>query len=162
SSRVIDSTSGTPRSNHTGGRGEFSEELHTHRHIKPAAMTLRLPAESLHFWVFPLWGCGSHIWSGKVCWLLGFNPIRVEYVGWRSFQFVSLPGHTEGPWKHINFSFSQDWWGDIYLRVRAWGPDNTWCNRHSWCAAGNRRFAYWSWADLSWNIAFYAPFYGYW
>lgn len=106
--------------------------------------------------VFPFWGCPNRIATGQVCRLDGFNPVLVVTVREYYFELLSLPGHTEGPWKHIVFSYWQSW-GNYHMRVHAYGPNNTWCNRNSVCAAGNRAYAYLEWSIFAGNIFWNTP-----
>ena len=50
------------------------------------------------------------------------SPVRIIAVGSTSFEFESLPGHLEGPWRYITFSFSSDSSGQLQMSVDAQGP----------------------------------------
>lgn len=106
--------------------------------------------------VFPFWGCSNRIGVGMVCRLDGFNPIRIIGSGRHYFEFLSLPGHTEGAWKHIYFYYWESW-GSAYMNVHAWGPNDTWCNRNAICAAANRAYAYFTWSVFASNIFWNTP-----
>jgi RHS repeat-associated protein len=108
--------------------------------------------------VFPFWGCPNRIGVGMVCRLDGFNPIRIIGMGLHYFEFLSLPGHTEGAWKHIYFYY----WatgGSAYMNVHAWGPNDNWCNSNAVCAAGNRQFAETMWSLFAVNIFWHSPWF---
>jgi large repetitive protein len=104
--------------------------------------------------LFPIPSNCASLSAGRTCWLLN-NPVYVRYADYRSgFGFLSLPGHTEGAGKYINFSFWRGWGGNYYMNVTAYGPDVTWCDRQSWCARANKIFAWGLWSHyaqrLSW------------
>ncbi|HLL64283.1 MAG TPA: hypothetical protein VK453_00895 [Micromonosporaceae bacterium] len=53
------------------------------------------------------------------------NPIQVVERTATSFTFMSLPGHAEGAYRYIRFTFYKvgaDPFGDLRLQVSAWGP----------------------------------------
>lgn len=87
------------------------------------------------------------LWTGRVCSLAG-SRVRVVAMWRTGFRFKSLPGHWEGAGKYIEFRFYRRY-GNHYLKVRAWGPNTTWCDKRSWCARANRVFAYGLWARLA-------------
>jgi len=101
-------------------------------------------------WTFPIWSSCTKIVQGRTCWLSG-NPVRVEKRWNTSWMFLSLPGHKEGPWKRIVFSIEKRGWR-AYLRVRAWGPDNTKCNRNYFCRSANYQFAKSVWSIYASSI----------
>jgi RHS repeat-associated protein len=106
------------------------------------------------FWLyFPIPSNCASISAGRRCSLAG-NPVLVQYVWSTGFQLKSLPGHSEGAGKYIKFWFTKSW-GSHYLNVKAWGPDVTWCDKQSWCAAANRRFAYGLWGVMAWRLRLY-------
>ncbi|WP_405720827.1 DNRLRE domain-containing protein [Streptomyces sp. NBC_01537] len=116
-----------------------------------------------HFWVFPLSGCGATLSYGERCNLAyGKGPVRVIALGSTSWTFLSLPGHVEGSGKHIRFSFSKSW-GMLKMTVKAWGTNNTWCNKSKPCSAlNNNVFARGMWAAFAVDIAVYTSIYGIW
>ena len=75
--------------------------------------------------VFPFGGCGEEIQVGDACrlQLLGQSaPIRVVAIGPTSFTFESMPGHPEGPYRFITFSFTTNGDGQLEMAVHAAGP----------------------------------------
>jgi len=75
--------------------------------------------------VFPFGGCGEQIHVGDAC-VLQFAgqsaPVRVVSIGPTSFTFESMPGHPEGPYRFITFSFATDGNGQSQMTVHAEGP----------------------------------------
>ncbi|EDY49953.1 hypothetical protein CRV15_28990 (plasmid) [Streptomyces clavuligerus] len=63
-----------------------------------------------------------------------------------------------GSWenKKIKFWFGKKY-GILQLHVRAWGPDNTWCNRSRPCSKANNIFAKAIWGLFAKNIGLYVP-----
>jgi RHS repeat-associated protein len=103
-------------------------------------------------YLFPVSGGCKYLIAGRSCTLSGGNPVRITQVGSRHFQLLSLPGHSEGPWKTINFTLRKNRWGVVYLDVWARGPDNTWCNRSWLCSWANRQAANLLWTYFSRTI----------
>ena len=70
--------------------------------------------------------CPDRLEVGNECDLVGFGGnVRVEEVGSRHFVFRSRPGHAEGAYKVINFTFYNE--GDqVRLSVTAAGKNNWW------------------------------------
>jgi hypothetical protein len=53
------------------------------------------------------------------------NPVQVVERTSTSFTFMSLPGHAEGAYRYIRFTFYKvgtDPYGDLRLQAYAWGP----------------------------------------
>ncbi|MFJ6699356.1 DNRLRE domain-containing protein [Streptomyces sp. NPDC091272] len=110
-----------------------------------------------HFWVFPLTGCGSTLNKGERCNLAyGKGPVRVTKIYSTGWKFKSLKGHVEGKDKNIKFWLGKKY-GRLQLNVKAWGPNNTWCNRNKPCSKANNVFAKVMWALFASNISWYAP-----
>ncbi|MFJ3540266.1 DNRLRE domain-containing protein [Streptomyces sp. NPDC090109] len=110
-----------------------------------------------HFWVFPLTGCGSTLNNGERCNLAyGKGPVRVVDIYSTGWKFKSLSGHIEGKNKYIKFWLGKRN-GRLQLNVKAWGPNNTWCNRNKPCAKANNVFAKLMWGLFASNIGWYAP-----
>ncbi|GGT53593.1 hypothetical protein GCM10010207_62040 [Streptomyces atratus] len=115
-----------------------------------------------HFWVFPLTGCGSTLNRGERCNLKPvLGPVKVEKLTSTYFQFLSLKGHFEGPGKRLRFTFTKSW-GQVYMKVKAWGPNNTKCNNNKLCSTANKISARTGFAVFAVNIAFYTTAYGIW
>lgn len=76
---------------------------------------------------FPFMGCSGPLYVGQRCDLqfgtltVGTSPIQVTRITETSFQFVSLPGHVEGPNRLIDFIF-YDSDGKTWLNVWSRGP----------------------------------------
>lgn len=107
-------------------------------------------------WAFPFEGCPNRIKVGDVCDLDHIAPVRVTAIWPKTFQVYSLPGHPEGPDKHINFTFygnSDRYWYRDDLDVTAWGPNNNFCKSNWVCALGNETFAYVIWQVFADNVA---------
>ncbi|MFJ9210305.1 DNRLRE domain-containing protein [Streptomyces sp. NPDC102264] len=110
-----------------------------------------------HFWVFPLTGCGATLSLGERCNLAyGKGPVKVTHLGKTYWQFKSLKGHVEGKDKKIKFWLGKKY-GFLQLNVKAWGPNNTWCNKKKPCAKANNVFAKLMWGLFASNISWYAP-----
>ncbi|MEU1217751.1 DNRLRE domain-containing protein [Streptomyces microflavus] len=110
-----------------------------------------------HFWVFPLTGCGSTLNKGERCNLAyGKGPVKVMKIYSTGWKFKSLKGHAEGKDKNIKFWLGKKY-GILQLNVKAWGPNNTWCNRNKPCAKANNVFAKVMWGLFANNISWYAP-----
>lgn len=115
-----------------------------------------------HFWVFPLTGCGSTLNRGERCNLKPvLGPVKVEELTSNYFQFLSLKGHFEGPGKRLRFTFTKSW-GMVYMKVKAWGPNNTKCNNNTYCSTANKIAARTGFAIFAINISFYTSAYGVW
>lgn len=104
--------------------------------------------------VFPIPSLCWNMWVGRRCSLSG-NPVRVTSRWSTGMQFLSLPGHKEGAGKHITFNIYKGSWGILHLRVTAWGPDVTKCDRNRACAWGNKRVAKAMWRQLAANLVLY-------
>lgn len=108
-------------------------------------------------WVFTFPNNCHPLRRGKTCKLfdgIGTAPVKISWVSDHSFTFLSEQGHPEGPGKHIRFSIFRKW-GEVTLRVHAWGPDNTWCNKHVACDFGNKVAAYAMWLAFAAKIAYF-------
>jgi len=108
--------------------------------------------------VFPFWNVPNHLVDGQTIWLDRFAPVYVLDVWDTGFQLYSLPGHPEGADKTITFDFWPGGGRTMYMSVEASGPNDTWCNRNSVCAAFNNHFlAYPIWGAFAWNIWWETP-----
>ncbi|MEV5238368.1 hypothetical protein AB0K89_04455 [Streptomyces cinnamoneus] len=103
--------------------------------------------------LFPLKGVPKTIRAGDQYCLQagGCNPVKVTEVGMRHFTYLSLPGHAEGPGKHITFTLEKNGY-TIYLVVDARGPKAAW-QRFPLLNDGNYLFAKGMWAAFAFNMA---------
>jgi uncharacterized protein (UPF0548 family) len=87
--------------------------------------------------------------------LPGRSPVKVTYVSASArgltFRFLSLPGHFEGAGKRIQFQILKGSHGRVYLRVRAWGPDEWW-QRFGPAATFNETAALFLWQQFATNL----------